>query len=326
MKEPAAIINNDSQVKDTGDISQFSAEKNKWSFEYLQRLNTGPFTTGLWNHFHQWSLLQIPDDQKNILSKEEFDKLGKAFINYPLRIFRIAQDMGFELQGMGEIKKRIHDGCLLIGKGFYKLRGTSEDQLMEEYRKAAKFWLEDSGSKDIDPSAVKELAKQFMDTNYFEAGLKIVINNDPKILREYIIARDIPPFRMPDYPLQFLLFALDYFLNQTAYNDPHMSKYKLLSGFLSEQHIALSMSDETVEDALQRQRKNGHFLEDLQSFYKRCQEAYFLPFVECENLDGFDGFQKTRVLVERPDSIKKELYYLYPEWEEVFKSNTSSKD
>lgn len=326
MKEPATITNINSKVKDTGDIPHISEERNKWSFEYLQRLNKGPSTAGLWDHFRQWSLSQIPEDQRNLLSEADNTKLGKAFLNYPLRIYRIAQDMDFELQGMGEKKERIHDACLLIGKGFSRLRGISDHQLMKEYQKAAKFWLEDNGNNDIKRSAVEKLAQQFIDTNYFEAGLKIVINIEPKILREYTITSYIPPYRMPDYPLQFLLFALDYFLNETEYNDPHMSKYKLLSGFLKEQSVALSMSDKNIKDKLQQHRDDGHFWKGLQSFYKRCQEAYFLPFVECKNLEGFDGFKKTRVLVERPDSIKKELYYLYPEWEEVFKNKTTSKD
>ncbi len=314
MKEPATIINNNSKVKDTGDIPHISEERNKWSFEYLQRLNKGPCTAGLWDHFRQWSLSRIPEDQRNLLSEADNTKLGKAFLNYPLRIYRIAQDMDFELQGMGDKKKRIYNACLLIGKGFCKLHGTSDDQIMEEYRKTAKFWLEDNGNKYIEQSAVEKLAQQFIDTNYFEAGIKIVSNIDPKILREYIIVSYIPPYRMPDYPLQFLLFALDNFLSETEYDDPHMSKYKLLSGFLSEQSVAFCMSAEAIKDKFKQQRKDGHFLEGLQSFYKRCQEAYFLPFVECENLEGFDGFKKTRVLVEIPSHIKKELYYLYPEW------------
>jgi hypothetical protein len=316
MMQPATVNNDSAQVMKTEHIAQIPEEKIKWSFEYLQRLNKGPFTAALWDHFRQWSLSQIPEDQK-IMTDAEKEKLGKSFIAYSFRIYRIA------LKGMGEKKKRIHEACLLIGKGFAKLRGISDHQ----YRKEARCWLDDIESKkDMDNSAVKKLARQFRDTDYFETGLKIAYNNNPEILREYIITSDIPSNRMPDYPLQFLLFALNYFLDQTKYYNPNMSKYKLLSGLLSEQSIKPIMSDETIKDALQGQRKDDLFLEGLQSFYKRCQKAYFLPFVECGNLEGFDGFKKTRVLVETPDRIKIELCYLYPEWEEVFANNSISAD
>jgi hypothetical protein len=233
MKQAATakIVNDNSKTVDTDSAVKMLEERNKWSFEYLQHLTAGPCTARLWDHFRQWSLSQIPENQRITLSKEEIDKLGKAFINYPLRIYRITQDMGFEVKGMGDKNKRIRDACFLVGKGFSKLYGASDYQIIRKYRKAAQAWLEDSRHQAIQPSEVKKLAQKFFDTNYIETGLKIITNYDPNFLRDYVITSDVPPNRIPDYPLQFLLFALDYFLNETEYYNLHISKYKLLSGF-----------------------------------------------------------------------------------------------
>jgi hypothetical protein len=320
MQEPATIINNNSKAKGAG-TPQISEEKNKWSFEYLQRLNKGPFTTQMWDHFRQWSLSQIPEDQRNILSKEEIDNLGKAFINYPLRIYRIAQDMGFKSNGKGNDRRDIWNICLKIGKNLSRTRGETPHKLIKKYRNAALCRIKQSGAKEVKLSVINNLAKELMNTDWFAEGLEMAAKRNPSKLREYVMTRDMPSKRFSNYPLHFLLFAFYKFLHQTGYTNRRLSKYKLISGFLLEQGIGIGpdkdhgISDEVVKKYLQRQHKDANFLRGLKDFYERCQAAYWWPFV---NSDEKDIYTMTRELVDNPCIVSPHLSILFPNWEEIF--------
>jgi hypothetical protein len=215
MQEPATIINNNSKAKGAG-TPQISEEKNKWSFEYLQRLNKGPFTTQMWDHFRQWSLSQIPEDQRNIYYPKKKLITWERLLLIILcgftglhRIWVLNQTAKVMIGGtFGNI-------CLKIGKNLSRTRGETPHKLIKKYRNAALCRIKQSGAKEVKLSVINNLAKELMNTDWFAEGLEMAAKRNPSKLREYVMTRDMPSKRFSNYPLHFLLFAFYKFLHQT---------------------------------------------------------------------------------------------------------------